>query len=160
MLHLIPPPLHRLMLRVAHRVRRQFRRITKLRLYGVSLIARDSSGHVMLVRHSYGSGDWSLPGGGCGQNEDPTKAIRREIREELSLDLANLEMLATCEEMVSGAPHTAYIFAAELSGKPVPDGREIIALQFFPYDALPPGLSSLTKDRLAYWFDRARMGAP
>lgn len=159
MLHLIPRPLYRLLLRVAYRVRGQFRRIAKLPLYGVSLIARDSSGQILLVRHSYGSGDWTLPGGGCGRNEDPTQAIRREIREELAIELANLELLATFEEVVSGAPHTAYIFAAELSGDPVPDGREIIAVQFFACDALPSELSPLTKKRLAYWFDRAPTGA-
>lgn len=150
--------MHRLLLRAAYRARRHFRQIAKLPLYGVSLVARDCSGRILLVRHSYGSGDWTLPGGGCGRNEDPTQAVRREIREELAIELANLELLATYEEVISGAPHTAYIFAAELSGDPVPDGREIIVAQFFPYDALPTGLSSLTRMRLQHWFDRAQTG--
>lgn len=155
MLHLIPPSLHRLLLRLAHRGRSWFRRVAKLRLYGVSVIARDPSGKVMLVRHSYGSGNWTLPGGGCGRNEDPAKAIRREIMEELRLDLLNLNLLATSEEVVSGAPHTAYVYTAELSGDPVPDGREIIAVQFFPIDALPSGLSAITRDRLMNWHKSA-----
>ncbi len=154
MLHLIPAPLHRLLLRVAHRVRRRFRRTFRFRLEGATLVARDIAGQVLLVRHSYGSGQWTLPGGGSRKNEDPAVTIRREIREELGFELTDLEKIATFEEVLSGAPHTAHIFAAELSAEPVPDGREIVEAQFFAHDALPPGLSPLTKARLAAWLER------
>ena len=113
----------------------------------------------MLVRHSYGSGAWALPGGGCGRNEDPDEAIRREIREELAVELVDLELLVAMEETISGAPHTAYVFAAQLSGEPVRDGREIIAAQFFDLDALPSPLSIFAERRLAYWQGRAAAGA-
>jgi 8-oxo-dGTP pyrophosphatase MutT (NUDIX family) len=155
MFHLIPPPLHRLMLRAAHRCRNWVRGAFKRRLEGASLVGHDAAGRVLLVRHSYGSGQWSLPGGGCRKNEEPAETIRREIREELGLELVNLEKIALLEEVLSGAPHTAHIFAAELTGEPVPDGREIVAVCFFARDALPPGLSKLTTARLAYWLERA-----
>lgn len=154
MLHLIPPPLHRLLLRAAHRGRTWFRRITKRRLEGATLVAYDSARRVLLVRHSYGSGRWTLPGGGCHRNEDPAETIRREIREELSIDLPHVEKIASFEEVLSGAPHTAHIFAAELLEEPVPDGREILEARFFARHALPPGLSALTTARLAVWLER------
>lgn len=154
MLHLIPPPLHRWLLRVAHRGRAWLRRVTKRRLEGVSLIAHDAAGRVLLVRHSYGSGQWTLPGGGCHRNEDPADTIRREIREELALELANLQKIAVFDEVISGSQHIAHIFVAEPLAGPVPDGREIIDAQFFARDGLPSGLSRLTTARLALWLER------
>lgn len=63
-------------------------------------------------------------------------------------------MIAAIEELVSGAPHTAYIFAAEMSGEPDPDRREIVEARFFAFEALPGGLSALTHSRLALWREK------
>ena len=148
MLRLIPPPVHRMALRVAHRLRSRFRRLAKPALRGVSAIIDDGEGRVLLVRHSYGSGLWALPGGGCGRSEAPEDAVRREIDEELGLALARLRMIETLEETVSGAPHTAYIFTARAAGEPRPDCREVIAAQFFAPDALPEDTGRITRRRL------------
>ena len=49
---------------------------------GAHALIVDSSGKVLLVRHSYMSG-WSLPGGGVGRGEPPEKALLRELAEEI-----------------------------------------------------------------------------
>ncbi|MFE3581501.1 NUDIX hydrolase [Streptomyces vinaceus] len=56
-----------------------------------SVVFTDSAGRVLLVEPSYGnSGRWNLPGGGIDSDlgETPRAAARREVREELGLDLA------------------------------------------------------------------------
>ena len=135
---LIPASLHRALYRVAFRARVYVRRVLKLPISGVSAVLRDGEGHLLLVRHSYGPPGWALPGGGCGRGEDPHETVRRELREELGLEIAQLELLATLEEKLSGAPHTAFVFAGLASGEPVPDGREIVEARFFPPGQLPP----------------------
>jgi 8-oxo-dGTP diphosphatase len=50
-------------------------------------IIRDQRGHVLVVRPTYKPG-WDLPGGMVEANEPPDRAVQRELREELGLDLA------------------------------------------------------------------------
>ena len=149
MLRLIPPPVHRLALRAAHAVRSRFRRLARPALRGVCAIIEDGEGRVLLVRHTYGSRRWALPGGGCGAGEAPEAAVRREIREELSLELAEVRLMSTAEETVSGAPHTAYIYAACAVGEPIADRREIAEARWFARDALPGDTGQITRRRLA-----------
>jgi 8-oxo-dGTP pyrophosphatase MutT (NUDIX family) len=148
MLHLIPAPLHRASLRVAHRLRRRWLRLAKRATGGVTVIGLDDAGRVFLVRHSYGSGRWALPGGGLGRGEDPLACARREMREELGCDLQQVELAAQFDEMLHGAPHRAFVFTARFAGEPRVDGREVIAGAWFTLDALPADLVSFAAYRL------------
>lgn len=152
MFHLIPAPLHRLALKVAHRLRKQWCRLTGSAGAGVSVIGIDELGRVLLVRHGYGSGRWSLPGGGIGKGEAPEACARREMREELGCDLEDLERVARFEEQVYGAVHRAFVFTARFAGQPRPDGREIVEIGWFPRDALPQGLADVARRRLQFAF--------
>lgn len=147
--HYLPPPLHRLLLRGAHRLRVMWWRSHPPRTPGVSVIARDEMGRVLLVRHSYGSGLWSLPGGGLSAGEDPADGAIREFAEELCCPITHLEPLVARDEQVRGITHRVNVFTARLAGIPRPDGREVIAAQLFALDALPPDLGRLTRERLA-----------
>jgi len=141
MLHLIsallPPPLHRAALRLAHRARKQWWRWRKPLVLGVMVIARNGEGQVLLVRHSYGSGMWTLPGGGVKRREDPARAAAREIAEELACSAEGLAALGVHEGLLHGAPARMHVFTARLAGMPRPDGREIAEARYFPPDALP-----------------------
>lgn len=152
MLHLIPAPLHRLGLRIAHRLRKHWRRLTKKAGAGVSVIAVDAAGRVLLVRHGYGSGRWSLPGGGLGRGEAPEACARREMREELGCGLEDLQLVSRFDEQLYGATHRAFVFTASLAGEPRPDRREVVEIGWFRRDALPPGLAgpALRRLRLAF----------
>ena len=77
MLHLIPAPLHRALLRWAHRARKRWFRWARPRTGGVAVVGLDEGERVLLVRHSYGSGRWCLPGGGLRRGEDPERCARR-----------------------------------------------------------------------------------
>jgi ADP-ribose pyrophosphatase YjhB (NUDIX family) len=154
MLRLIPPAVHRAALRVAHRLRHNFRRVAKLPLAGVSLIAVDDAGRVLLVRHSYGPKLWMLPGGGLKRGEDAATAAAREMREELGCALENVELIATLEETISGAPHTAHVFAATIREPLRPDRREVIDARFFAVDDLPRDLSNLSRHRIEAWLEQ------
>lgn len=151
---ILPAPLHRVLLPLAHLLRHRWRRWRKAPIAGVSVVITNLTGDVLLLKHSYGPAVWSLPGGGLARGEDPLEAARREMREELGVELARIEPIGTLEEVVSGSPHTAHLFAATCDQRPKPDGREVIEARFFPSHSLPEPLGRTTRDRIAAW--RAR----
>ena len=154
MFHLIPAPLHRAALRVAYRLRAILRQQTGTTRDGVSVIAKDFDGQILLVRHSYGPEGWYFIGGGIDRGEDPEDAARREVREEVGCDVAGLKLIGTVNEELSGAAPTAHIFSGVINEMPRPDGREIIEARFFPTHSLPEPLSPRTRERLEMWKKR------
>lgn len=148
MLRLIPPPIHRLALRVAHDLRKRWWRWRKPRLTGCSMIALDPCGRVLLVRHSYGTGNWALPGGAVGRNEDPADAARRELFEEVGCRVAEARRLATMAEGLHGAENIVYLFVGVTEDSPRADGREILEVRFFEPAGLPEPLSHTVPPRL------------
>jgi 8-oxo-dGTP pyrophosphatase MutT (NUDIX family) len=156
MLHLIPAPLHRAGLRLAHAVRRRWWRLAQVKLSGCRVLAFDAAGRVMLIRHSYGSGNWMLPGGGIGRREDPLAAALRELREEAGCALAQARVLAVVEEPLYGTINHVHVITGLVEGVPQGDGREVIELAFFAPDAMPERLSPALADRMGEWLAAAR----
>ena len=154
MLGLIPAPVHRALMPLAHALRHRWRRWRKRPIAGVSVIVTNLTGDVLLLKHSYGPDVWSLPGGGLARGEDPVAAARREVFEELGVELARIDPVARLDEILSGSPHTAYVFAAVCDRQPAPDRREVIEARFFPSHSLPEPLGRTTRARIAAW--RAR----
>ena len=154
MLHLIPAPLHRLALRVGHRLRKRWYRVTGRSATGVSVIGIDDAGRILLVRHGYGSGRWALPGGGVGRNEDPHACARREMGEELGCELDDLKLVGQFDDLFYGAPHHNLVFTCRFVGDPAADGREIVEVGWFARDGLPPDVVRFVFDRLAHAFPR------
>ncbi|MGX7953180.1 NUDIX domain-containing protein [Tsuneonella sp. HG249] len=154
MLRLIPAPLHRLLLRIAYRLRHRWRKATGRRLSGVSVLALDLEGRLLLVRHSYGPTSWCLPAGGMNRGEKPEDAACRELAEETGCTLQNPHVIEAIEEIVSGAPHTGYLVTGRTIDRPVPDCREVIEAKFFPVHSLPEPQTPLTRKRIAAWKER------
>ncbi len=67
---------------------------------GADVILRDRTGRLLLVDPKY-KPDWDMPGGMAEANEPPHEAVRRELKEELGLDLYVGELL--CVDWIS--PH-------------------------------------------------------
>jgi 8-oxo-dGTP diphosphatase len=53
---------------------------------GVDMLIRDERGRLLWVDPKYKS-DWDLPGGMSEANEEPADTARRELKEELGLDI-------------------------------------------------------------------------
>lgn len=101
----------------------------------------DEDGRVLLVKPTYKNG-WDLPGGYVEPGETPLQACRREVREELALDVEPAALL-----VVDWAPHPQegdkilFIFdggimdsAARAAIKLEP--TELAAQDFFPNEDL------------------------
>ena len=145
--------LHRYALKVAHALRHRWRRWRKAPLAGVTMIARDAEGRLLLVRLSYAEAAWSFPGGGPRRGEDMAAAAARELREETGCVAAKVSLLGCIEETISGSPHTAHIYTCLTEDLPRPDQREVVEARFFPSHSLPHPMTARTKARLAFWRD-------
>jgi 8-oxo-dGTP diphosphatase len=66
----------------------------------VDVLIRDKDGRMLLVDPKY-KPDWDMPGGMAEANEPPHQAVRRELKEELDLDVTVGRLL--CVDWVS--PH-------------------------------------------------------
>lgn len=152
--HLLPARLHRALMPLAHTVRSLWRRLRRAPIAGVSVVIADLDGRILLLRHSYGPRVWALPGGGLKRGEDPEACARREVREELGLELASIRKIALLEEELSRSAHEAHLFAANSHMRPAPDMREVIEARFFPIHSLPEPMGEVTRRRIAAY--RAR----
>ncbi len=80
---------------------------------------------------------WGLPGGFIDHGESPENAVRRELKEETGIDLADLKLFRV---RIVGK-HVEILFTAVAVGQPKVMSREIIELGWFAVDNLPNGLS-------------------
>ena len=149
MLHLIPAPVHRTVLRLAHAVRRTWWQTRRPTIDGACVIARDEHGRVLLLRQSYGTTRWVLPGGGVGRREDPLLAAQREFIEEAGCMVEQLALALVSEEMLHGATNRVHVFTGTLVGDPRIDGREIVEARLFHLHELPPETSERVLQRMA-----------
>ncbi|MFL0355700.1 NUDIX hydrolase [Erythrobacter sp. GH1-10] len=149
--HVLPAPIHRALMPIAHRLRHRWRKWRGSPIAGVSVVISNFNGDVLLLRHSYGPEVWALPGGGLKRGEDPAECAKREVREELGITISAIEAIGTIEEELSGSQHTAYLFAATCDARPKPDRREVDIARFFPSHSLPEPLGEVTRKRLEFW---------
>ncbi|WP_412540561.1 NAD(+) diphosphatase [Longispora sp. K20-0274] len=119
------------------------------------LIRRDD--HVLLARHSYAHSDmWALVAGYVEYGETLEEAARREVWEEVGIEVEDLSYVDSQPWTLSGPGTLLVGFTAQwAAGEPTVDGVELTAAEWFPLaklpDAVPPVYS------LARWMlDEAR----
>ncbi len=156
MLYLIPAPLHRLALGLAHWLRLHWWRLRKPLLIGCRVLAFDAEGRVLLIRHSYGSGRWMLPGGGVARDEDPVAAACRELQEEVGCTLADPHPFLVIDEPLAGTTNRVHLVSGSIGEIPQPDGREVIEAKFHNPLAPPPDLAAALALGLADWVTAAK----
>src|SRR3954466_3550265 len=65
---------------------------------------------LLLIRQTYGDMLWTLPGGLIKRGEEPERAVRREVQEEVGLDLSELRPLGVFTDTAEYARDTVTCF--------------------------------------------------
>lgn len=118
---------------------------------GAACVIADDRGRVLLVRHTYGRHEWSLPGGLVQPNESPLAAAERELREETALDCHTATLAGVYFEPGHDfGPLLHFVFRGIGSddGEPVAQPPEIDRVGWFEVDQLPTPISDFTERRL------------
>ena len=129
---------------------RVFRPIT----HGVKVLIEDEdTGEILMVRHCYGDRQvWHIPGGGYWpRRETPEQAARREVREELGLELGALSHLGQYRTDKLGNRDTAQIFATTVRHPAIRIGPEIAEYRWASRSAIGEALRTygVTRHALA-----------
>jgi ADP-ribose pyrophosphatase YjhB (NUDIX family) len=109
-------------------------------------IVTDSRGRVLLLKHRFrpGSG-WGLPGGFIEHGEQPWEALRRELREEIGLEVEQLKLFTV--RAFKRPKQVEIVFMAQALGNPEELSFEIQeAAWFLPGEfpkELPPDQTEL-----------------
>jgi 8-oxo-dGTP diphosphatase len=132
-------------------VRYRFTRIGQKRFTVTTAVAIfDDDGKVLLLEHVFRpDSGWGLPGGFMSGGEQPEDGVRREIREEIGIELEAVELLFA--RSLGRLRQIEIYFRARAVGVPQPRSFEIKRAEWFARDALPPDLS---KDQIRL-IDRA-----
>jgi len=110
----------------------------------------DDEGRVLLLEHVFRpDSGWGLPGGFLSNGEQPEEGVRREIREEIGIELKDVEILFA--RSLGRLRQVEIHFRAKAAGVPQPCSFEIKRAEWFARNALPPDLS---KDQIRL-IDRA-----
>jgi 8-oxo-dGTP diphosphatase len=121
-------------------VRRWSMRATQTRFTVTAAgIISNEKGEVLLLKHRFRSGSgWGIPGGFLESGEDADEALRRELREEigLELDAVRIYRARTFKRQVQ----IELVFLALAKGGSHPQSIEVERADWFSLDSLPEGL--------------------
>lgn len=126
--------------RVPRVLRRMTMRATHARFtVTAAAIVVDQQGRVLLLKHRFRPGTgWGIPGGFIETGEQPHEAVRRELREEVGLELADVEVVHT--RAFRKPRQIEIVYRCRPSGDALPQSVEIRKADWFPIDSLPDGL--------------------
>jgi 8-oxo-dGTP diphosphatase len=104
-------------------------------------IILNAEGKVLLLKHRFrvGSG-WGIPGGFLEAGEQAGDALRRELREEIDLELEDSRLFAV--RTFKRQNQIEVVFIAQAFGSSDPKSIEVERAVWFSSDALPVELAS------------------
>lgn len=139
----------RRLLRLADRLRKLYWFVRRPTTVGVLAIVTDDGGRVLLVEHTYRDG-WYLPGGGVRRGEGLDDAIRRELREEVGVEVVGEPRLFGVYWSFAQrkSDYMAVFRVDEWRRTPV-KSLEIARDAFFAPEALPETATPGTQRRIA-----------
>jgi len=122
---------------------------------GVKVVITDGGNEVLLVRRSYGGGGWTFPGGRVESGEMPERTVKRELKEELGLDISSSTFISEIKIDQEFKKDQLFVFRAVINRQQpiLIDQVELVEFGWFRCDQTPilPSVSSkVWQEYLAY----------
>ena len=141
---------------IANGLRRVWWIALRPKTVGASALVVDGD-KFLLIRQSYGTRRWTLPGGAVKRNETLKEAAVREAHEEAGIQVNDLDavtLLGVYGNFKSGkSDHLAVFVIRDWEQKPV-DTIEISDCGFFAFDELPEETSGGARRRIEEYLGR------
>ncbi|MDM7921832.1 MAG: NUDIX domain-containing protein [Pyrinomonadaceae bacterium] len=113
--------------------------------FSAAVFVVDEEGRVLLLNHVLRPfSGWGLPGGFIGHGEQPEEAIRRELLEEVGIELEDLKMY----RIRTIRKHVEILFTAAPKGDARVLSREIIELGWFACGELPGQIGKTQREMI------------
>ena len=94
---------------------------------------------VLLLKHRFRAGSgWGLPGGFLERGEQPIEALRRDLREEIGLEVEDVEVFEA--RSFKKPKQVEVLFRARANADVKPLTMEVERAEWFPLDSIPEGL--------------------
>jgi 8-oxo-dGTP pyrophosphatase MutT (NUDIX family) len=118
---------------------------------GLKVILKNEQGELLLVRHTYGPGDWTFPGGSIEGGESPEQTARREMKEELSVQIYDLQVHGSFVSTKEYKRDHITVCSGSVTETLNPSPFEIAETQWFSRDHLPDELRQVTEETLSMY---------
>jgi ADP-ribose pyrophosphatase YjhB (NUDIX family) len=106
----------------------------------------ECGGKLLLIRQTYSHMLWTLPGGRVERGETPEEAVRREVREEVGLELSALRPLGVFTTTEEYMRDTVHCFCGETPRSALSvDRDEVYEARWFDPGSLPDTQSTHLK---------------
>jgi ADP-ribose pyrophosphatase YjhB (NUDIX family) len=140
--------LARLAYRIASVLRHAYWFVVRPQISGVKCVVVHD-GRWLMVRHTYGHRGWTFPGGGVHRGESPEAAVRREVREEVGVELEDVRLIGSYFSTRNHCRDTVSCFVAEVAtDAAVADRLEVATTAWFDPGQLPEPCSPAVDDVL------------
>ncbi len=121
--------------------------LTQPRFTGTAgAVIEDERGRILLLHHVFRKGSgWGIPGGFLAKGEQPEEALRRELREEVGLEIESIVLVFA--RTLPGVKQVELIFHCRARSAELPTERqsaEVDGAEWVNRDALP---QELTRDQ-------------
>lgn len=97
---------------------RLYWKICKPKTYGTRVLIKhpNKPDEILLIRHTYGDQTlWNIPGGGFNpKKESAEEAARREVKEEIAIELDNLILTGEYQTSSEGKRDTVILFCGNI----------------------------------------------
>lgn len=118
------------------------------KLIGAAAVIVDAEGKVLLVKHSYGKHNWELPGGIAEEKESAEETAKREVCEEVGLDVRVGALTGIYYDPNNDMHHFVFMAHNDKNQMPRPSSSEIVECRFYSRDELPRPISDFTCRRI------------